>query len=310
MMMMNGGMVSWRHRPFSTSFFFTPSPKVFKPKFCAIAFAISSLDESSTTARERRQMRNDRRESKPPYNWKEEVETRLMKKTKQFRRFSPSEEMNLDNLAALGPRWWIVRVSRVSAQDTVERMARSLSRSFPQIDFKVYFPSVQIKKKLKNGSISVKSKPLFPGCAFLWCVLNKELHEFIRDCDRVGGFVGSKVGNAKRQMNKPKPLSSDEIEAIFEQAKEEQERADQAAESQQELMKVDDVSIINKDPKPKNQKLVLKLGSSVRVLSGSFAGFTGTIKKLDKKAGLASVGFSLFGKETLADIDTREICHE
>lgn len=61
--------------------------------------------------------------------------------------------------------------------------------------FQVYTPCVQVKRILKNGTISIRPKQLFPGCVFLRCVLNKHLHDFIRECDGVGGFVGSKVGN-------------------------------------------------------------------------------------------------------------------
>lgn len=54
---------------------------------------------------------------------------------------------------------------------------------------------MKVKRKLKSGSYVVKPKPLFPGCAFLHCVLNKELHDFVRECEGIGGFLGSKVGN-------------------------------------------------------------------------------------------------------------------
>jgi transcription antitermination factor NusG len=62
-------------------------------------------------------------------------------------------------------------------------------------DFQVYAPAIHVKRKLKNGSYSVTPKPLFRGCVFLRFVLNKEIHDFIRECDGVGGFVGSRVGN-------------------------------------------------------------------------------------------------------------------
>lgn len=61
--------------------------------------------------------------------------------------------------------------------------------------FQVYAPAVHVKRRLKNGSYSIKPKPLFPGCIFFRCVLNKELHDFVREYDGVGGFIGSKVGN-------------------------------------------------------------------------------------------------------------------
>ncbi|XVE61995.1 hypothetical protein DITRI_Ditri06bG0083000 [Diplodiscus trichospermus] len=210
------------------------------PQVPPISASLDSIDtqvqQQQLSARERRQLRNERRESKAGYNWREEVEERLIKKPKK-RYVSWTEELNLDNLAHLGPQWWVVRVSRVRGLETAEVMARSLARNFPDVEFKMYTPAVQEKKRLKNGSISIKPKPLFPGCVFLRCVLNKEIHDFIRECDGVGGFVGSKVGNTKRQINKPRPVSVDDMEAIFRQAKEEQKKADQAFEEEQQREK-------------------------------------------------------------------------
>lgn len=81
---------------------------------------------------------------------------------------------------------------RWSHQGTISNLVCSHISS---LQFQVYAPAVQEKRKLKNGSYSIKARPLFPGCVFLRCILNKELHDFIRECDGVGGFVGSKVGN-------------------------------------------------------------------------------------------------------------------
>ncbi|KAL2554738.1 plastid transcriptionally active 13 [Forsythia ovata] len=335
---MKEGLLSWSSCP---RFFSLPSPTTLKththkPIFSTITSTIESVNESSLTARERRQLRKERRESKPGYNWREEVEERLIKKPKK-RYASWTEELNLDNLALLGPQWWVVRVSRVSGQETAERMARSLARNFPDVDFKVYIPSIQIKRKLKNGSLSVKPKPLFPGCVFLKCVMNKELHDFIRECDGIGGFVGSKVGNTKRQINKPRPVDEGDMEEIFKQAKEEQEKADQAFEEEQQagaldslklgvnspLVVSEDVTQSNTSTKRRGRSrkateapltgkdnASLVPGLPVQVASGSFAGFSGILKKLDHKRGLATVGFTLFGKETLADIDVNEVLAE
>ncbi|ONK72125.1 uncharacterized protein A4U43_C04F16010 [Asparagus officinalis] len=81
--------------------------------------------------------------------------------------------------------------------ETAEVIAKALIRNYPDFEFKVYYPAVKEQRKLKNGSISVKLKPLFPGYVFRNCVMNKEIHDFIREVDRVGGFVGSKVGNTR-----------------------------------------------------------------------------------------------------------------
>ncbi|CAA6661700.1 unnamed protein product [Spirodela intermedia] len=288
------------------------------------------------TARERRQMRNERRESLAAAgNWREEVEERLLHKPKKRDKASWKDELNLDNLALLGPQWWVVRVSRVTGQETAERLARVLARNYPDLDFKVYFPAVKVKRKLKSGSYAVKPKPLFPGCAFLHCVLNKELHDFVRECDGIGGFLGSKVGNTKRQINKPKPVAADEMEAIFHQTKREQELYDQSFEEDEadaapavverksnrggskpdakprsrskkasEAAGTDSKSLTGKD----SESLVP--GSNVRVLCGPFMNYSGLLNKLDRKAGKATIGIMMFGNETLIEVEANEIVAE
>ncbi|KAH1162576.1 hypothetical protein GLYMA_01G109100v4 [Glycine max] len=295
---------------------------------------------SQLSARERRRARSERRETRSgAKNWREVVEERLMEKPKK-QKGSWMDELNLDNLAKLGPQWWVIRVSRVKGNDIAQLLARSLAKNYPDMEFKIYAPSVNVKRRLKNGSYSVKPKQLFPGCVFLRCVMNKELHDFIREYDGVGGFLGSKVGNTKRQINRPKPVSAEDMEAIFRQAKEEQEKTDQAFEQEEKKasldsgirnteLEPDDILNAIVDYKSKrgsrkasnqvkatdasstriNYKLLVP-GSTVRVLSGTFSGFTGTLKKLNRKTKLATVHFTLFGKENIADIDVNEIAIE
>ncbi|KAJ6992959.1 hypothetical protein NC653_016168 [Populus alba x Populus x berolinensis] len=301
----------------------------------------ATLDSTTThqeqqllTARERRQLRNEKRESKAGYNWREELEDRFIKKPKKKPTTSMAEELNLDKLALLGPQWWIVRVSRIRGDETADVLARLLARNFPQIDFKVYAPSVKERRKLKNGTYSVKPKPIFPGCVFLWCVLNKEIHDFVRECDGVGGFVGAKVGNTKRQINKPRPVSDDDMEAVFQQAKEEQEKADIGFEEEQQAQgALNSVklgsnnitqSFIDSNSEGGLRKIsgplvssssrkkgdLPKTGSTVRVVSGTFADFVGSLKKLNRKTGKATVVVTLFGKESLVELDLSEIVAE
>lgn len=67
------------------------------------------------------------------------MEERLLHKPKKKPRTSWTEELNLDLLARLGPRWWVVRVSRATGHETAERLARALARGFPDLEFKVRF---------------------------------------------------------------------------------------------------------------------------------------------------------------------------
>ncbi|KAK9672644.1 hypothetical protein RND81_12G114200 [Saponaria officinalis] len=345
---MNQGILQWKPlsqtsiTPFSFSIF--PSSITFTPKFnsfISISAKLNSIEQQNEEqqqqqelhklpAKERRKIRNERRQSNA-INWKEEVEMKLIKKPKK-RYASWTEELNLDNLAHLGPQWWVVRVPRVNGDYIAERLALSLSNTYPDFEFKMYIPAVQEKRKLKNGSISVKSKPLFPGCVFLRCVLNKEMHDFVRERDGVGGFVGSRVGNTKRQINRPRPVAEEDIENIIAQAKEEQEKADLAFQDKlksdlQSLMPNLDTltevveTPLDTNPKSQDKKVTEpsrrgrkskypKIGSTVRVVSGSFAEFSGIVKKVDKKNAKITVGFTLLGKDTISDLDIKDVISE
>lgn len=314
-------------------------PSLSSPLPLSISASSSGTQQQDLlTPKERRRLRNERRESKNTTNWREEVEDKLSKKTKKEKK-SWMDELNLDNLMKLGPQWWVVRVSRLKAEYTAEALARSLAKFFPDTDFKVYAPVIHEKKKLKNGSISVKPKPLFAGCIFLRCVLNKPLHDFIKEYDGVGGFIGSKVGNTKKMINKPRPVSEVDMESIYKQAKVEQENADKAFEEEQKKTAVisanpnseidSDVSKAIVDSKPirgsrktSNQLTVteetssvkknvkLTTGSTVQIISGSFSGFAGTLKKLSRKTKMATVHLTIFGKENIVDLDVSEIAPE
>ncbi|KAL5740478.1 hypothetical protein ACOSQ2_029658 [Xanthoceras sorbifolium] len=322
--MIKQGLLLWSpcHHPPSPSILSIPFP-IPATKHAPLRPISATLDSTTATtthqelsARERRQLRNERRESKSGHSWREEVEQRLLKKPKK-RYASWTEELNLDNLADLGPQWWVVRVTRLRYEEIAQRLARSIARNFPDIEFKMYAPALQVKRRLKNGTYSVKPKPIFPGCIFLRCVLNKERHDFIRECDGVGGFVGSKVGNRIRQINRPRPVSHDDMEAIFREAKEEQEKANQAFEEEQQrdaALKLENLNI-DTDGKPKKQSRKASAkgdklpapGSTVRVISGTYAEFEGSVKKVNRKTGKATVAFTLFGKESLVELYLNEI---
>ncbi|KAF5785653.1 putative ribosomal protein L2, domain 2 [Helianthus annuus] len=298
--MMNQELLSLSWRPLYVPI----SVAVGKPSPFLLRATTTSL---VLTPKEKRDLRNLKRDEKRSYNWREDVEEKLLQKPKkQFN--SWKEELNLDKLSELGPQWWILKVSRARGKDTVERMLQALHKNYPDVEFKVFDAAVYEKSKLKNGKISVKPKPLYPGCVFIHCILNRELHNFIReDCEGVGGFVGRMVGNTKRQINKPRPVSKDDMESIFEEVKEKQEAADRAFEEEQASSV--SPSVKKTSDKTKSRKRTL-LGSTVRIVSGDFVDFSGTVKKLDKKRGLATVGFTLFGKETIADLNLSEIVQE
>lgn len=121
----------------------------------------------------------------------------------------------------------------------------------------------------------------------------------------------------KRQINKPRPVDAEDMEAIYKQAKEEQDKADQTFLEEHQGQEISDFEKLNLDshsaslggmesntsvkPRGRSRKAMkpsvdaelgksnVKLlvpGSTVQVVSGAFAGFSGILKKFDKKTGL------------------------
>uniref|UniRef100_A0A453MB17 NusG-like N-terminal domain-containing protein n=1 Tax=Aegilops tauschii subsp. strangulata TaxID=200361 RepID=A0A453MB17_AEGTS len=236
-------------------------------------------------------------------DWKEEVEERLIHEPARRRKKPPKrtwrEELNLDFLAEHGPQWWLVRVSMAPGTDYVDLITKAVARRFSEVSFKIYNPAIQVKKRLKSGLISTKSKPLHPGLVFLYCTLNKELHDFIRDTEGCYGFIGATRGSIKRQIKKPKPIPVEEVESIIKKEKEEQEKADKEFEDLENWDKgsfgkpVEDpeLMLINKIKKQVKKSTTkgassndtFTLGASVHVLSGPFAGFTGSLLEVNRK---------------------------
>ncbi|KAG8061585.1 hypothetical protein GUJ93_ZPchr0003g17653 [Zizania palustris] len=259
--------------------------------------------EGELTGRERRQQRRERRELRAR-DWKEEVQERLIHEPARRRKKPPKrtwqENLNLNFLAEHGPQWWLVRVSMAPGTDYVELLTKAISRRYPEFSFKIYNPSIQVKKRLKSGSISTKSKPMHPGLVFLYCTLNKEIHDFIRDTEGCYGFIGATVGSIKRQIKKPKPIPVEEVESIIREEKEEQERIDREFEKMENGGNVEsfnkpiedsELMLINKIKKQFKKSTsrggtshsAFTPGATVHVLSGPFAGFTGSLLEVNRK---------------------------
>jgi len=303
------------------------SPLPVSVTLSASASASADGGGGELTARERRLQKRERRELRAT-DWKEEVQERLIHEPARRRKKPPKrswrEELNLDLLAELGPQWWLVRVSMAPGTDYVDLLTKAISRRFPEVPFKIYNPSIQVKRRLKSGTISVKSKPLHPGLVFLHCTLNKELHDFIRDTEGCYGFIGATVGSIKRQIKKPKPIPIEEVESIIREEKEEQEKVDREFEGMENMANVESFSkpvekselmLMNKikkqfkksPSKGGTSQRAFSAGATVHVLSGPFEDFIGSILEVNLKNRKATVQLTLFGKESFVDLDFDQI---
>lgn len=76
---------------------------------------------------------------------------------------------------------------------------------------------------------------------------------------------------SKRQINKPRPVSADDIEAIFRQAKEEQEKTDRAWEEEQEKERILNAEQLDKNSDVGSKEVKATLKSKKRSKKASEA---------------------------------------
>jgi transcriptional antiterminator NusG len=121
--------------------------------------------------------------------------------------------------------------------------------------------------EIKQGKKQVVQKKVFPGYLLCRMYLDDDSWYVVRNTPGVTGFVGSGA--------KPTPLSDKEVDRIL------QVKADQ------------------KKLKP---RLEFEEQESVRVTSGPFANFTGSISEINVDQSKLKVLVNIFGRETPVEL--------
>ncbi len=138
--------------------------------------------------------------------------------------------------------------------------------------------------RYKRTKVKIVNK--FPGYVFINMVMDRNIWYTIRNTNGVMGFVGS---SGKGAM--PIPISIDEFANISEKS---------AVATQPEVQQPAEVA------KPVEEKVTyqtdLRIGDTVQITSGSFAGTCGDIKSIDLTKGTASVEVEFFGRSTTLDV--------
>ncbi|MEW6622229.1 MAG: transcription termination/antitermination protein NusG [Bacillota bacterium] len=132
--------------------------------------------------------------------------------------------------------------------------------------FKVLVPT-EDEIQIKDGKKKITPKKIYPGYVLVQMQITEDSWYVVRNTPGVTGFVGS--------GSKPIPLQEDEIKKIF------------------KYMGVE-------EPKP---RVDFRLGENIRVTSGPFENFIGTIEEIYPQKGKIKVKVSMFGRETPIELD-------
>lgn len=121
--------------------------------------------------------------------------------------------------------------------------------------------------ELKNGQRKIKTRKMFPGYVLIKMIVTNESWYLVRNTQGVTGFVG--------HGSEPVPLTIDEVRRMG-------------------IEKV----IIEMD---------IKVGDSVKVINGPFEGFMGTVSSFDEEKQTMRVLISMFGRDTLVELEYAQI---
>jgi transcriptional antiterminator NusG len=136
--------------------------------------------------------------------------------------------------------------------------------------FRVLVP-MEDEVEIKDGKRKVTKRKIFPGYVLVEMVLTDDSWYVVRNTPGVTGFVGS--------GNKPIPLLPTEVRVIMRQ------------------MGMDET----------RTKIDLDLGESVRVITGPFENFIGTIEEIYPEKSKLRVLVSMFGRETPVELEFTQI---
>ena len=146
--------------------------------------------------------------------------------------------------------------------------------------YEVVIPTTEVTE-FKQGKKQTVQKKFLPGYVLVRMEMDDEAWGLVRHTPAVTGFVGA-------PGNRPVPLSLREVASTL--------------KIPDEVVVVEEGDEDADTGKPDVAEIDLEVGETVRVTSGPFADFTGTIAEINLDQSKLRVLVSVFGRETLVEL--------
>ncbi|MEY3019549.1 MAG: transcription termination/antitermination protein NusG [Actinomycetota bacterium] len=193
---------------------------------------------------------------------------------------SLTDVLDQRDLARLGGDWYVVHTYAGYEQrvkDNLENRIESLD-AYDRI-YEVVIPTEEVTE-YKKGKKTVSQRKFLPGYVLVRMLLDDDAWGIVRHTPAVTGFVGS-------PGSPPNPLSLREVASMLRiPAEHIEETAVETAPRAGEV------------PGRAAAEIDLEVGETVRVTTGPFADFTGTIDEINLDQAKLKVLVSVFGRET------------
>lgn len=166
-----------------------------------------------------------------------------------------------------GDRKWYV-VQTFTGQEDKAKSALEQTIKDEGLGAKVFQVLVPLEEtiEIKGGKRIEKVRKMFPGYVFLEMILDEQTWYLIRQTAGVARFIGSKVS--------PTPVSDKEMSRVLKQL------------GKEERLEVN-----------------FEKGDAVRVISGAFRGYTGSVDEINAEKGKLKVLINIFGRDTPVEVN-------
>jgi len=167
----------------------------------------------------------------------------------------------------VGDRRWFV-VQTFTGQEDKAKGALEQTIKDENLQDKVFQVLVPLEEtiEIKGGKRVEKVRKMFPGYVFLEMILDEQTWYLIRQTNGVARFIGNKVS--------PTPVSDKEMQRVLKQL------------GKEEQLEVN-----------------FEKGEAVRVISGAFRGYTGTVDEINGEKGKLKVLINIFGRDTPVEVN-------
>lgn len=168
--------------------------------------------------------------------------------------------------AKVDKRWYVIQTLTGQEDKVKQAIERTIeSKKLADKLFQVLVPTEEMVE-IKGGKRIEKVRKMFPGYVFLEMVLDDESWFTIRNTPWVARFIGTKT--------RPTPVSDREMQRVLKQL-----------------------------GKEERLEVTFEKGEGVRVISGPFRGYTGTVDEVNIDKGKLKVLINIFGRDTPVEVN-------
>jgi len=179
-------------------------------------------------------------------------------------------------------QWFVVQALSGQENKVFENIRkRIITEEMGEFIFEVILPTERVSE-IKHGKKTETTRKFFPGYIIvnMWLLDdNKQLVDktwyFIKDTPGVIGFAGTKERDGRPPQ--PIPMRQSEVDALLAQVRGAEEHV--------------------------TPKIAFSVGEVVKVSDGPFQNQTGVVEEIDPERGKLRVSVSIFGRETLVDLE-------